>query len=109
MLEVSEKDWKLFRAKLPDWQEDCMRKLNQEYIEILSSDEKPSEKFWKLEKRIKQDKRRTGVVCEAKRSLLFENLVSLINEDVICFDDLSDFSEDLKEAVKYVLDISRAD
>ncbi len=106
MLEVSEKDWKLFRAKLPDWQEECMKKLNEEYIEILSSDENPSKKFWKLEKRIKQDRRRTGVVCEVKRSLLFENLISLINEEVITFDDLSDFSEDLKEAVKYALDIS---
>ncbi len=109
MIEISEKDWKLFRAKLPDWQEECMQKLNKKYIEILSSDENPSEKFWELEKRIKQDKRRTGVVCEVKRSLLFENLVSLINEEVITFDDLSDFSKDLKEAVKYVLDISRAE
>lgn len=32
-------DWKLFRTKLPDWQEAYMDKLNQEYIQLLSGGE----------------------------------------------------------------------
>lgn len=34
--EISEKDWKLFKAKLIIWQERYIDKLNHEYIEILS-------------------------------------------------------------------------
>ena len=32
----TEKDWKLFRNKISDWQEAYMDKLNKEYIELLS-------------------------------------------------------------------------
>lgn len=32
MNRFSEKDWKLFRSKIADWQEAYMEKLNKEYI-----------------------------------------------------------------------------
>lgn len=35
----SEEDWKLFRKKIPEWQESYMDKLNKEYIEILNGRE----------------------------------------------------------------------
>ena len=50
---VKESDWKLFRKKLPGWQEVYMGKLTQEYAAILAGPGLASEKFWKLEKRIK--------------------------------------------------------
>ncbi len=87
-------DWKLFRAKLPDWQEAYMDKLNQEYIQLLNEDDSPSEKFWKL------DKRSPGVQLQMSRSDLFFNLLALLNDGVICLDDLKDFSEDLRETVQ---------
>ena len=37
-MEVNEKDWKLFRKNLPDWQENYMEKLIKEYIEFLKGD-----------------------------------------------------------------------
>ena len=40
---VKESDWKLFRKKLPEWQETYMGKLNQEYLAFIkkvSFDEK---------------------------------------------------------------------
>ena len=46
---VNESDWKLFRKKLPGWQEVYMGKLNQEYAAILAGSGLASEKFWKLE------------------------------------------------------------
>ena len=55
MNKFSEKDWKIFRSKIAGWQEAYMDKLNKEYIEILCGDGKSSEKFWTLEKRIKED------------------------------------------------------
>ena len=45
--EISENDWKLFREKLTTWQDTYIDKLNQEYIEILSSSDNPTDKFWK--------------------------------------------------------------
>ena len=30
---ITEKDWKLFKSKIADWQEAYMGRLNKEYIE----------------------------------------------------------------------------
>lgn len=43
MNRFSEKDWKLFRSKIADWQEAYMEKLNGEYIELLSGEGDASE------------------------------------------------------------------
>lgn len=37
-----------------------MDKLNKEYIELLSEEADPSGKFWKLNKRIKEDRQRVS-------------------------------------------------
>ena len=44
-MEVSKRDWKLFREKIADWQESYMDHLNKEYIKLLSGDKNPSDKF----------------------------------------------------------------
>ena len=36
MVEVSKRDWKLFREKLPGWQESYMERLCKEYVEPVS-------------------------------------------------------------------------
>ena len=63
-MDISEKDWKLFKTRIADWQERYMKMLNEEYINILSSDNLASEKFWTLQKRINKDKHRAGVCIE---------------------------------------------
>ena len=92
----TERDWKLFRAKLPEWQENYMDKLNKEYTEILNSDKLPSEKFWELEKRILNDKKHVGVTAVMSRSRFLDNIFSLLYEKTIVYEDLSDFSDELK-------------
>ena len=32
--DITKADWKLFQEKLPDWQENFMRKLNYEYMRV---------------------------------------------------------------------------
>ena len=60
-MDISKKDWKLFRERLSGWQEKYMEGLVKEYANFLNDDKKPaSEKFWELEKRIKEDKRQPG-------------------------------------------------
>ena len=108
MYQVIEKDWKLFRKLLPGWQEAYMERLTKEYIELLSSDRQASDKFWALDKRIKQDKRRTGVLArDVKRSNMFQLIINLIYEEAISEEDLIDFSEDLRDAVNTRLEIDR--
>lgn len=98
---VNERDWKLFRSKLPGWQENYMDKLNHEYMEILNGDGNPSDRFWALEERIRKDKRDTGVVVrEASRSNMLDNIIALIREGAIGVEDLAEFSEELRETVK---------
>ena len=101
MNKFSEKDWKLFRNKISDWQEAYMEKLNKEYIVLLSGEGNASDKFWILEKRIREDKKDCGVQCEMSRSNQFYIILSLLNEGAIAFDDLEDFSDDLKDTMKH--------
>jgi hypothetical protein len=101
---VNEKDWKLFRSRLPDWQEAYMEKLLQEYAQILNGDALASDKFWTLEERIRQDKRNPGVlVTEMRRSKMHTNLLRLLDCEVITAEDLDGFSDELRGDLLRVL------
>lgn len=56
MNDISKSDWQLFNKLLPEWQERYMNRLNHEYKRILDGDDSATNKFWKLEKRIKADR-----------------------------------------------------
>lgn len=98
----TKKDWSLFREKIPDWQEAYMDKVNKEYIELLNGEGTPSEKFWTLEERIRNDKKGTGVQLRMSRSNCISNIVSLLNEGAITMEDLEDFSDELKETIQFI-------
>lgn len=98
----TKKDWALFREKVADWQEAYMNKLNKKYIELLNGEGKPSEKFWALENRIRNDKKDTGVQLRMSRSNCISNIVSLLNEGAITMDDLKEFSDELKETIYFI-------
>lgn len=101
-MEISKQDWKLFREKIGDWQESYMEKLNKEYVKLLQGDGVPSEKFWELEKRIKNDKRKKGVLIRLSKQDMPLDLVCLIKDGVIGFKDIEDFSSDLQETVRFL-------
>ena len=108
IMDISQMDWKLFREKLSDRQENYMEGLVKEYANFLNDDKKPaSEKFWELEKRIKEDKRHPGVIMEMSKSEVIWDIVRLIRLKVITYDDLSDFSDELQNEVKRILEMSR--
>ena len=104
-MEISKSDWKLFREKIADWQENYMDRLNKEYIALLSSDKgNSSDRFWKLEGRIRRDKKSPGVMIEREKASAVFDIADLIRLKVITVDDLADFSDTLKEAVKTMLE-----
>lgn len=100
---VNESDWRLFRSRLPMWQESYMERLNREYIALLSGTGPASEKFWELEKRVREDKRRGGVVMRMSRSNMELDLLSLLSDGVISTAELDGFSEELREKLALVL------
>lgn len=102
VLQVNEADWKMFRKKLPEWQEKYMESLIREYAVLLSGSGKASDKFWELEKRIREDQKCVGVVARMSRSNMYTNLLALIQDGVITLDDLEGFSDDLKERFAFL-------
>lgn len=106
MVEISKSDWKLFRERIPEWQENYMGRLIEEYIKLLKSSGNPSDRFWKLEKRIKQDRKHPGVLIEMRKSEALWDILTLIRQKVITVGDLDGFSEELKNTVKELLDMT---
>ncbi len=103
----TEKDWKLFNNKLPQWQESFIEKKINEYIKLLNENMLASEKFWKLDKIMKEDKHHPGIlirdrISRSNYSLIVANLVEL---KVINLSDLEEFSEDFIEEIKRFIDL----
>ena len=96
MLPVNESDWKLFRKRLPEWQERCMEQLAESYAALLAGPGKASDTFWELEKR------RVGVVADVSRSEMYYNLLYLLDDKTITFEDLAGFSPDLRERLAMI-------
>ena len=101
---VNEKDWKLFRSRLPDWQETYMEKVIEEYRELLGGAEQASDKFWALDARIKRDKQNPGVLLrDVKRSNMEIHLLQLLRYEVIRPEELDGFSEELREKLSWIM------
>ena len=102
-MEISKSDWKLFRTRIGDWQETYMERLLKEYMDLLDGEENASDKFWKLEERLKKDKKHPGVMLELSKGNMIFDIVALINSGVITIADLEGFSDGLKENVNFLL------
>lgn len=107
MQDISKSDWKLFCSKVSGWQERYMKRLDEEYIELLSSDKPASTRFWELEKRIREDKNSKGVVIQLRKSEALWDIALFLRDGIIDKDDLSEFSDDLQENVNFLVERSR--
>ena len=104
MPQFNEADWKLFRTRLPGWQEEYMDRLNREYAAILAGSGKASEKFWALEEKINRDKRTVSVTARMSRNNMDYNIAGLLGGGVITLDDLDGFSLELRESMRSFLE-----
>lgn len=105
MGEVTESDWKLFKALLPKWQESYMEMLIGQYIEILNGGSEASSRFWALEERINRDKLSSGVLAnDIRRSTMHYEIANLLSDNVITLDDLDGFTEDIKGYARRCID-----
>ena len=104
MYKVKESDWKLFRKKVAEWQEKYMEKLIKEYIELLEQDKDASEKFWTLDKQIKKDKRKSGVLIEEmSRSSMTTHILNLLRDGAITLADLEGFSDEVRNYFEQIM------
>ena len=99
---ISKKDWKLFCDKVPEWQERYMDSLLREYVALITSPGEASAHFWELEERIKRDKKNPGVQLELRKSDAVYGIATFVSQKIITFDDLSEFSEELRETVESI-------
>ena len=102
-MEISKSDWKLFRARIAEWQENYIERLVKKYIEVLNGTKNASDKFWELEERIKKDKKHPGVMLELSKGNMIFDIVALMNSGVITAADLEGFSDELRESVDFLL------
>ena len=103
MYTITEADWKALRKYLPQWQERYMERLCRECVALLNSEQAASDKFRALEKRIREDKKSTGVVANMTRSEAVNNILRLYDDGAVTLDELSVFSEELQAFVKHYI------
>ena len=101
-IEINESDWKLYRSRIADWQEAFMEKLLNEYMTIINDKKLPSERYWDLHDKIKEDSTKTGVIARNARSSMIHNILNLLQEGAITYEDLDGFSDELIERVKFL-------
>ena len=102
--EIRKKDWKLFQSKLPCWQERYMATLLKEYASLIDDETiSPSYRFHELDKRIKADKSKAGVLVSLDKKYMEEIIVELLLDKAITKEDLVDFSDELEYRVKEAL------
>lgn len=105
-MEISKRDWKLFREYVPKWQARYIEKLNREYVELLSSEGDPADHFWELEERIRKDKKHPVMTIGTDKGDAVYDIVLLCRMGVIGMDDLEGFSEGTKDTVRRLLEIN---
>ena len=78
-----------------------MDKLTREYAELLTDDRcQPSERFWTLNKRKREDRRKPGVQLEIRKQNVVFDLAHLIADGAVSLDELDGFSEELQNTVR---------
>ncbi len=103
---LNDDDWYLYRKLLPLWQERYIKKLNDEYIEILNGPYSASDKFWALKKRIDKDSLSEGVFVDASRSMMHNTIMNMLLKKIITPDDIKDFSEELRLTMEGIIKAS---
>lgn len=105
MYECKESDWKLFRKRLPGWQAAYMEKLFVKYEKVFDSNIDAGERFWKVFKQMKKDSRKVSVSCEMARSQMMLNILTMLREKSITFDDLEGFSDELIANLEFLYNL----
>lgn len=102
---LKESDWKLFSLKYYEWKNRYLEQFVKEYKAILDSDDTPIDKFIELKERINKDSRASVFHLPGRFSRNDMNLnnKALLDTGVITIDDLSEFSDEVKDMAEFVV------
>lgn len=100
-----ESDWKLFGTKYYEWKNRYTERFISEYKAILDSDETATDKFFELQERMRKDSRSVifNLPGRFSRNDMHLNIKALLNSGVITIDDLSEFSDEVKEMAGFFI------
>lgn len=98
-----ESDWKLFSKKFYEWKDRYTERFISEYKAILDLKETSTDKFFDLKDRIYKDSRAVvfNLPGRFSRNNMHLNIMALLNNGVITLDDLSEFSDEVKEMAEF--------
>ena len=99
-MEYSEKDWQIFKKRLPIWQDFYIKGLLNEYSVLINGEGDAAEKFWALKKAINKDVKSSGVFIRISRSTMMRSVLLLLRDKVIEIGDLDGFSDELINTIK---------
>ena len=102
---VRESDWKLFSKKYFEWKNRYAERFISEYKVILDSENTATDKFFELKDRIHKDSRAVvfNLPGRFSRNNMHLNIMALLNNGVITLDDLSEFSDEVKDMAKLLI------
>ena len=99
---MSTSDWKVFRRRVPEWRERYLRLRNEELAGLLRNEaHTPTERFWQAKERMAEEARvlRACLDGHSKRKVAWY-LSLMYGYGMIGADDLDEFSDGLREAVR---------
>ena len=102
---LKESDWKLLSLKYYEWKNRYLVQFITEYKAILDSDDTPIDKFVELKERINKDSRASVFHLPGRfsRNDMNLNIKSLLDTGVITIDDLSEFSDEVRDMAEFVV------
>ncbi len=102
---VRESDWKLFSKKFYEWKDRYTERFISEYKKILDSKGTATDKFFELKDRIHKDSHAVvfNLPGRFSRNNMHLNIMALLNNGVITLDDLSEFSDEVKDMAKLLI------
>lgn len=101
-MDISTSDWKAFRRRVPEWRERYLRRKNRELVELLGDEAlTPTERFWQVEERVAEEARvLTSCLDGHSKKRVAWYLTLMYGHGMIGAEDLDEFSEGLREAVR---------
>jgi len=103
-MKPKESDWKKFRNSLDKWRERYLQRKNGEIRAILEDKNlNETEKFWDIVEFQKNESKRLRDCLDGySRSNMTSHMAIMKRYEMICQDDIEEFSEELQKLLKEI-------
>ena len=104
-MKPKESDWKKFRNSLDKWRENYLKRKNEEIRAILEDENRSeTEKFWDIVDFQKEESKVLRNCLDGySRSKMSLHMALMKKYEMICQEDIEEFSEELQEYIKNIV------